>query len=67
MWYTLDTVKEREVMSMKYEVVVGGTVVATFEKLENAERELDRVKHSIYAMVHPVDCMFIRKKVEKKA
>lgn len=54
-------------MSMKYEVVVGGTVVATFEKLENAERELDRVKHSIYAMVHPVDCMFIRKKVEKKA
>ena len=51
----------------RYEVVVAGTVIATFDYKQNAEKELERVKHSIYAMVHPIDCMYIRKKVEKNA
>jgi len=52
---------------MSYEVVVSGSVVTIVKTKEDAERELERVKHSFYAMVHPIDCMYIRKKVEKNA
>lgn len=47
---------------MKYEVVVAGTVVETYETREKAEKALYEIKHSFYAMVHPVDCMYIREK-----
>lgn len=47
-----------------YFVMVGGCVIARYSTLEEAEERLEQVKNSWYAMVHPVDTMFI-KKVEK--
>lgn len=47
-----------------YEVVVAGTVIATYASKEAAEERLFQAKHSFLAMVHPVDVFYIR---EKKA
>ena len=45
---------------MKYEVIIAGTVVATYTNRADAEQRLYEIKHSFYALVHPVDCMFIK-------
>lgn len=50
----------------RFEVVVGGSVVATYNTEEEAVVALDEIKHSFYALVHPVDCMYIRKKWKKE-
>jgi len=47
---------------MKYEVVIAGTVVNTYDKKEDAEKRLHEIKNSFYALVHPIDCMYIREK-----
>jgi hypothetical protein len=46
----------------KYEVVVAGTVQARYSNREEAEQRLYELKHSFLALVHPVDCFFIREK-----
>ena len=48
----------------KYEVIIAGTVNATYNTTEEAEKRLYEIKNSFYALVHPVDCMFVRE-VEK--
>ena len=48
----------------KYEIVVGGTVVATATTKEEAENLLYQAKNSFLALVHPVDCFYIREKGE---
>jgi len=52
---------------IKFEVVIAGTVVNTYSTREEAERRLDEIRHSFYAMVHPIDTMYIRKKNSWKA
>ena len=49
---------------MKYEVIVAGTVVATYDNKADAENRLYEVQHSFLAIVHPKGTMFI-KEVEK--
>ncbi len=44
----------------KYLVKVGGTVLATYNTREEAEKRLFEVKNSFLALVHPIDCMFIK-------
>ena len=44
----------------RYEVIIGGTVINVYETKEEAEKRLYEVKNSFYALVHPIDCMFIR-------
>lgn len=46
----------------KYEVVIAGTVIATFATKEEANAKLEEARHSIFAMVHPSNCMFVRTK-----
>ena len=46
----------------KYEVVVAGTVIATYNTKEEANDRLNEVRHSFLAMVHPSDCIFIKVK-----
>ena len=50
---------------MKYEVVVGGTVIGRYDTKTEAEQRLYEVRHSYLAMVHPQDCMFIREREVK--
>ena len=47
---------------MKYEVVVAGSVIGTYKNREDAEKRLFEAKHSFLAMVHPINCFFIREK-----
>ena len=44
----------------KYNVMVAGTVIGTYNNREEAEARLEEVKHSFLAMVHPRDTMFIK-------
>ena len=52
-----------------YFVMVGGSVIARYSTLAEAEERLEQVKNSWYTMVHPMDTIFIKKveKNEKKA
>ena len=50
----------------EFEVCVAGHVVFTTDDREKAEQELDNVRHSWYALVHPYDCMYIIEKKEKR-
>ena len=45
---------------MMYEVMVSGSVAGRYEDRASAEARLEEVRHSYLALVHPVDCMFIR-------
>ena len=45
---------------MKYEVIVGGTVVGTYENKVDAEKKLYEAQHSFLAMIHPVDCFYVK-------
>lgn len=45
---------------MKYEVIVGGTVIGTYESKVDAEKRLYEAQHSFLAIVHPVDCFYIK-------
>ena len=47
---------------MKYEVVVAGTIIGTYENKADAEKRLTEAKNSFLAIVHPVDVFFIREK-----
>jgi hypothetical protein len=44
----------------KYNVMVAGTVVGTYNTREEAEARLAEVKKSFLAMVHPKNTMFIK-------
>lgn len=44
----------------KFEVVIAGTVINTYETREEAEDRLFEVKNSFLALVHPIDCFYIR-------
>ena len=46
----------------KYEVVIAGTVNGVYNTKEEAEKRLNEIRHSFYAMVHPVYTMYIREK-----
>lgn len=45
----------------RYEVIVAGTTVNIYNTKEEAEERLNEVKNSFLAMVHPIDCMYIKK------
>lgn len=47
---------------MKYEVIVGGTVIATYETREEAEKRLEEARNSFLALVHPYDTFRIKEK-----
>ena len=47
---------------MKYEVIIAGTVNGVYNTKEAAEKRLDEIRHSFYAMVHPIDTIYIREK-----
>ena len=47
---------------MKYEVIIAGTVNATYENRKEAEQRLEELKNSFLAIVHPKDTFFIREK-----
>lgn len=49
----------------KYVVMVSGVEIGWYEKKEDAEKHLFDAKHSFLALVHPIDCFYI-KVVEKK-
>lgn len=44
----------------RYEIVVSGSVLQCFSNKADAEAALEKVKHSIFALVHPVDCIKLR-------
>lgn len=44
----------------KYNVMVAGTVMGTYNTREEAEVRLEEVRHSYLAIVHPRDVMFIK-------
>ena len=46
---------------MMYEVCVANHVVGRYADHASAEVALEALRHSFYALVHPVDCMGIRK------
>ena len=48
----------------KYEIIVGGTVIATATTKEEAKSLLHQAKNSFLALVHPVDCFYIKEKGE---
>lgn len=50
----------------KYNVIIAGTIVGSYETKEEAENRLNEIRHSYLAMVHPKNCMYI-KKVENNA
>lgn len=50
----------------RYEVIVAGTTVNTYNTKKEAEERLNEIKNSFLAMVHPIDCMYI-KEVKKSA
>lgn len=43
-----------------FKVMISGTVESTHETRESAEKRLNEIKNSIFAMVHPIDTMFIK-------
>lgn len=47
---------------MKYEVLVAGTVIGTYNTIEEAEKRLNEAKHSFLAMVHPKEAFRIAEK-----
>lgn len=47
-------------MTKKYTVMIGGTVESTYNTKEEAEKRLAEIKNSFYALVHPVDTMYIK-------
>lgn len=49
----------------RFEVVIAGTVESEYETREQAEKRLNEIKNSFYAMVHPVDCMWVRERKDK--
>ena len=59
--YNKDTEREREVNTMKYEVIVAGKVVATYDNADDAYARLRELRHSYLAIVHPFDAMYVRK------
>ena len=46
----------------KYEVVVAGTTIGTYNTRKEAESRLAEAKNSFLAMVHPKNVFFIREK-----
>lgn len=44
----------------KYNVIVAGTVIGTYNSKEEAEKRLNEARHSFLAMVHPKDCFYIK-------
>jgi hypothetical protein len=47
---------------MKYEVIVAGTVIGTYENKADAENRLEQARNSFLAMVHPKNVFYIREK-----
>ena len=47
---------------MRYEVIIAGTVNATYNTRTEAEKRIKEIKNSFYAMVHPIDTIYIREK-----
>ena len=47
---------------MRFEVIVAGTSIGTFDNREDAEKRLDEAKNSFLRMVHPVDVFYIKEK-----
>jgi hypothetical protein len=45
---------------MKYQAIVSGHVLGTYETKEEAEKEVTRAKNSYLALVHPVNCFFVK-------
>lgn len=45
---------------MKYEVIIAGTVIGTYNTIEEANKRLDEARHSFLAMVHPKDCFYVK-------
>ena len=56
-----DQTKERG-KKMKYEVIVAGTVIGTYENKADAENRLEQARNSFLAMVHPKNVFYIREK-----
>lgn len=44
----------------KFEVIVAGTVIGTYNTKEEAEKRLFEAKNSFLALVHPVDVFRIK-------
>lgn len=44
----------------KYNVIVAGTIIGTYNSKEEAEKRLYEAKHSFLAIVHPKDCFYIK-------
>lgn len=55
---------KKEADMKEYKVIIAGTVDSTHTTREEAEKRLNEIKHSFLAIVHPIDCMFI-KEVDK--
>lgn len=49
-------------MAKKFEAIVAGTVIGTYNTREEAEKRIQEAKHSFLAMVHPIDCFYVRVK-----
>ena len=47
---------------MKYEVIVAGTTIGTYNTYKEAEKRLNEARQSFLAMVHPKDVFRIVKK-----
>ena len=45
---------------MKYYVIVSGYKLGEYLSLERAKERLEEAKHSYLAMVHPIDCFYIK-------
>ena len=44
----------------RYEVIIAGTVYATYTTKEEAENSLAEIRQSIIGRIHPYDCLYIR-------
>ena len=57
------THKRKEENNMKkYEVLVAGTVIGTYNNKEDAEKRLFEARHSFLGLVHPKDVFRIKEK-----
>lgn len=44
----------------EYRVIIAGTVNSKYNTKEEAEKRLNEIKNSFFAMVHPIDTMYIK-------
>lgn len=47
---------------MKFEVIVAGTSIGTYESRKEAEQRLLEARNSFLGMVHPKDVFYIKEK-----